>query len=234
MFESIFTTTTAASDTSITALGLLSALFVSFVLGILVSLVYMKTHGDRMPSKNFAITLVILPAVITIIILLVGNNIARAFSLAGAFSIIRFRSAPGDPKDITYVLFTMALGLACGMGFILYAVIAALILCGVMLLLEWTKFGSQKYTSKLLKITIPENLDYQNAFEDIMEKYTVSYHLSRVKTADLGSVYELFYGIMTKNELSEKEFIDELRCRNGNLNITLVLGPDQTAEGKLI
>lgn len=220
MFESIFTTT---ADTAVSITSLLIALGVSFALGLVISLVYMKTHQTRTPSQSFALTLIMLPAVITVIILLVGSNVARAFSLAGAFSIIRFRSAPGDPKDITYVLFTMAVGLATGMGYVLYAAIVAAALCLVMVILELAKFGKTGGARKILKITVPENLDYQNAFDGVMQKYTLSANLTRVKTADLGSLYELVYAVTTKNGLSDKDFIDELRCRNGNLNITLVL-----------
>lgn len=216
-----------STDASLTLPGLLAALGAAFVLGLAISLVYMKTHKTHTPTQSFALTLVILPVVITVIILLVGNNVARAFSLAGAFSIIRFRSAPGDPKDITYVLLCMAVGLATGMGLIAYAAIVATALCLIMLLLEAVKFGQPRGTKKLLKITIPESLDYQNAFDSIMEKYTLSSTLHKVKTADLGSLYELSYFVATRDGVSEKEMIDELRCRNGNLNITLVLdAPD--------
>lgn len=221
MFDSIFTST--AADTAITLPALLAALLIAFALGGAISLVYMKTHKSKAPSQSFAFTLVMLPAVVTVIILLVGSNVARAFSLAGAFSIIRFRSAPGDAKDITYVLFTMAVGLAAGMGFLLYAAIITAALCAVMLALEFTKFGQARGTEKILKITMPENLDYQDAFDEVLRKYTLCAKLHKVKTADLGSLYELMYFVTTKNEVSDKEFIDELRCRNGNMNITLVL-----------
>ena len=221
MFNSIFETTTA--DTSVTFLNLLFSLGTALAAGVLISFVYMKTHKTKSPSQSFSITLVMLPAIITIIILLVGNSVARAFSLAGAFSIIRFRSAPGDPKDITFVLFSMAVGLSCGMGYLLYGGIMAIILCAVMLLLEFIKFGRVKTTQKLLKITIPENLDYQNAFDGIMQKYTENYILAHVKTTNLGSLYELRYKITSKNNIDEKNFIDDLRCRNGNLTVALVL-----------
>lgn len=220
MFDSIFTST---EETSITFFGLLIALGVAFCLGLAISLVYMKTHKTKSPSQSFALTLVLLPAVITVIILLVGGSVARAFSLAGAFSIIRFRSTPGDPKDITYVLFSMAVGLAAGMGYMLYAVTVAVALCAAMVILELIKFGKTGTTEKLLKITVPENLDYEGAFDSVLQKYTKSARLQRVKTSDLGSLYELCYGVVTKESLGDKAFIDELRCRNGNLNITLVL-----------
>jgi hypothetical protein len=228
MFESIFTG--AASETAFTLSGLLAALGAAFALGLLVSLVYRKTHKTKTPSQSFALTLVLLPAVITVIILLVGNNVARAFSLAGAFSIIRFRSAPGDPQDITYVLLTMAVGLAVGMGFLLYAAAVGVALCAVMVLLEVCKYGQSKGTEKILKITVPENLDFQSAFDGVLQKYTLSSTLRKIKTADLGSLYELNYAVVTRDGLGEKDFIDELRCRNGNLNITLILDAPANAE----
>jgi len=205
MFESLFSSVSA--DTSITFPALLAALGTAFALGIAISLVYMKTHKTKTPSHSFAL----------------GSNIARAFSLAGAFSIIRFRSAPGDAKDITYVLFTMAVGLAAGMGFLLYAAVITAALCMMMLVLEIAGYGRSKGTVKMLKITVPENLDFKNAFDEVIQKYVISSKLQRIKTADLGSLYELVYSVTMNDSINEKDFIDELRCRNGNLNITLIL-----------
>jgi hypothetical protein len=226
--NSIFSSSSTSGNS--TSIGtLLIALGTALVLGLLISAVHMKTNRNKSSFQSFALTLVMLPAVISVIIMLVGTNIASAFSLAGAFSIIRFRSAPGDPKDIAYVLFSMAVGLACGMGFILQAFIVALILCGIMAALELLKFGSSKSASRILKITIPENLDYKDAFEGVMNKFTLSHNLNKVKTADLGSLYVLEYSVSMKDTISEKDFIDDLRCRNGNLNITLILN-SQTDE----
>lgn len=225
MFESIFDIASNSTDTAITIVNLLMALGSALVLGVFTSLIYMKTHQDKNPPQSFALTLVMIPAVIAVIVLLVGSNIARAFSLAGVFAIIRFRSAPGDPKDIAFVLLSMAIGLSCGMGYIGYAVVVALVLGLSMLLLDAVKFGKRHSTAKLLRITIPENLDYQDAFNDIMAKYTTRYNLCKVKTTDLGSLYELVYSLTTRDDLKEKDFLDELRCRNGNLNITLIMTP---------
>jgi hypothetical protein len=221
MFESIFETVT--NDMTIAPPDLILSIAAALAPGFIISIVYMKTHETKTPSRGFALTLVLLPAVITLIILLIGNSVARAFSLAGAFQSIRFRSAPGNPKDITYVLFSMAIGLCCGMGFIAYGVIATAILCGTMIILEIAKYGKTKTTEQLLKITVPENLDYQNAFDSIFQQYTASYRRVKVKTADLGSLFELHYKVTTKSSEDEKAFLDALRCRNGNLNITLVL-----------
>jgi len=207
---------------------LLVSLAVSSLLGLLISFVYARTRKAKAATSAFTSTLVLMPAVITVIIMLVGNDIARAFSLAGAFSIIRFRSAPGDPKDITFVLITMAVGLACGMGFIAYAVIAALALCGVELLLERVHYNEKKSVAQTLKITIPEDLDYRGAFDAVLARFTLKAELKKVKTTNLGSLFELSYSVATKQGISEKEFLDELRCRNGNLSITLSL--DETTE----
>jgi hypothetical protein len=223
MFESIFATT--SGDTQFTVLGLLCSLAAAIVIGLIMSVVYAKTHKTKTPSQSFMITLVLLPAVVTIIILLVGNNVARAFSLAGAFSIIRFRSAPGDPKDITYVLFSMAIGLAAGMGYLLCAALVAIILCAVMILLTVSGFGKLKNEAKLLKITVPENLDFTNAFDDILRNHTASYTRKKVRMTNMGSLYEVQYALTAKPDMNEKLFLDELRCRNGNLNI--ILAPDE-------
>ena len=223
MLDSLFTSASSTTESTLTVSNSLVALLAAFAVGILISLVYMRTHKNGSPSQSFALTIVILPAVISVIILLVGSNIARAFSLAGAFSIIRFRSVPGDPKDIAYVLFALAAGLACGMGYLTFGFLFTLVVCLVMLILNAIKFGQGRTTGKLLKIVIPENLDYQNALEDVLNQYTVSHDLIKVKTTDLGSLYELVYQVTTRDDRKEKDFIDELRCRNGNLTITLVM-----------
>lgn len=183
----------------------------------------MKTSNKGSYSQNFALTLVIVPTVIAIIVLLIGSNVARAFSLAGAFSIIKFRSAPGDPKDISYVLFTMAAGLACGVGVFGYAVLFTVFLCLLMFGLNIFNFGGKQDTQKLLKITIPEDLDYEGAFDEVFSKYTTAYELIKVRTTDLGSLFQLVYTVNIDKSVSQKEFLDALRCRNGNLNIILSL-----------
>jgi len=186
----------------------------------------MKTANKGGYSQNFSLTLVIIPTVIAIIVILIGSNIARAFSLAGAFSIIKFRSAPGDPKDIAFVLFTMAAGLACGVGAYGYAGLFTAFLCLLMYILSFINFGAKKVSHKLLKITIPEDLDYEGAFDDIFASYTTRHELIKVKTTDLGSLFQLAFTVTIDNNRSQKDFLDALRCRNGNLNITLSMNED--------
>ncbi|MCI8496878.1 MAG: DUF4956 domain-containing protein [Clostridiales bacterium] len=218
MLDTIFS---SAIGETLTFTGTLIIILASLVLGLIISLGYMHTHRREGYSASFTVTLIMLPAIISIIILLVGNNVARAFSLAGAFSLIRFRSAPGDPKDIAYVFFTLGVGLACGMGYIGYAALFAVILCLVMEVLAAVRFGSPRHTSMSLRITIPENLNYQGLFDDILAKNTVSWHLKRVKTCDFGALFELTYQLELKNDCDQKEFLDSLRCLNGNLSISL-------------
>lgn len=170
-----------------------------------------------------AVTLLMLPIILSVIILFIGSNIARAFSLAGTLSIIRFRSAPGDPKDIGFIFFDIAAGLACGVGLYGYGAIFVAILCIIMILAEKFKFFEKKHVQKVLKITIPENLNYQGAFDEILKKYTKKYSLTRIKTTDLGSLFELNYNVIMLHDEDEQEFINELRCRNGNLNIILAV-----------
>ncbi|MWC30262.1 DUF4956 domain-containing protein [Paenibacillus sp. MMS18-CY102] len=225
MIESIFATAATSSD--LTLAHALLTIFISIALGGIISLTYMKTQTGF--TQNFALTMIVLPTIVAIIILLIGSNIARAFSLAGAFSIIRFRSAPGDPKDIAFVLFTMAAGLACGVGAFGYAVLFTIILCILMFVLKAANFGAKKATQKLLKVTIPENLGYEEAFDEIFQSFKIDYELRKVRTTELGSLYELVYAVTIDHLTNQKELLDAIRCRNGNLDITLTMSP-ATAE----
>lgn len=185
---------------------------------------YLRCRKRGTPSQSFAITLIVLPAIVTIIILLVGNNVARAFSLAGAFAIIRFRSVPGSSRDITYVLLCMAVGLACGMGYLVYGLLFALLLSAILALLNVTDFGARHAQgARQLRVTIPEDLDYEGAFDDILNRYTDKWEIIRVRTADLGSVFELRYSVTLKQGMSNKAMIDEIRAINGNMNVSLDL-----------
>ncbi|GIM28361.1 DUF4956 domain-containing protein [Clostridium polyendosporum] len=212
-----------ASGSNITITTVVAVTAAAIILGLIISLVYMKTNNKSGYSSGFATTLIMLPLIISIIILLVGNNVARAFSLAGAFSIIRFRSVPGEPRDISYVLFTLAIGLACGMGFIGYGIIFTIILCLLMVVLEKTKFASNKNKNMQLKIMVPEDLNYEDAFDEILNKYTSSWRIENIRTKEFGATFELTYIINLLEEINKKDFIDELRCRNGNLKISLTL-----------
>ena len=223
--ENLFSS--GAAETGAFSIDLAQAVYSmlsAFLVGAVISVTYMKTN-PRNYSQNFTVTLMVLPAIVSIIILLIGNNIARAFSLAGAFSIIRFRSAPGDPKDIAYVLFTMAAGLGIGVGAFGYSILFTLVLCAFIYLLSVLKFGRKKTSQRLLKITIPEDLEFEEAFAEVFRQFNMDYELKKVRTAELGSLYEAVYLITMHEQTNRKEFLDALRCRNGNLDITLTMSP---------
>lgn len=217
MLDTILTSTTGES---LTLTNTLIILVVSIILGLIISISYMKTSKEEVVTSGFAITLIMLPAIISIIILLVGNNVARAFSLAGAFSIIRFRSEPKDPKDISYIFFTLAVGLSAGMGYIVYAILFTVILCLIMFILKFINYAEPDKSCLELRITIPENLNYENIFDDILKKYTSSWKFKKVKTKEFGSLFEITYSVVMNNG-NQKKFIDEIRCRNGNLGVIL-------------
>lgn len=187
----------------------------SIILGLTIAYIYM---GQGRCSKNFAITLVTLPVLVQVVIMMVNGNLGTGVAILGAFGLVRFRSVPGTSKEICCVFFAMAVGLATGMGFITFAVMITVVISLLLLILSKTTFGETK-SLRLLKITIPESLDYTEAFNDIFERYAKEVTLNRVKTTNLGSLFELNYDIVLKDDKQEKALIDELRCRNGNLTI---------------
>ncbi|MCM3173780.1 MULTISPECIES: DUF4956 domain-containing protein [Paenibacillus] len=222
MLDSLFSS--ALDDTTLTFSSSVITIGLAIILGLIISLTYMKTNQSTY-SQSFTLTMVVLPVIVAIIILLIGSNIARAFSLAGAFSIIRFRSAPGDPKDIAYVLFTMASGLACGVGAFGYAVLFTVVLCVLMFVLSRFNFGGKKSQQKTLKVTIPENLSYEEALNEVFHTFNVPFDLKKIRTTELGSLYELVYSVTIHESVSQKEFLDAIRTRNGNLDISLTMSP---------
>ena len=212
MFQSLLTN--AAGQ--VTASGALICLFASLLCGLVISLLYMFKSNY---TKSFAIGLILLPALVQVVITVVNGNLGAAVSVMGAFSLIRFRSLPGTTKDITFIFFAMAVGLSNGMGYVFYSGGTTLVLAVIYLILVLTKFGEGSKGEKSLKILIPEALDYTTVFDDTFEKYLSKSELVKVKTTDLGSIFELNYMITIKDPAKEKEFVDELRTKNGNLTI---------------
>lgn len=189
----------------------------SLILGAVIAWV----HGlQNNSSKGFIMTIALLPAIVQVVIMLVNGNLGTGVAVMGAFSLVRFRSIPGNAKEISSIFLAMAVGLATGMGYLTAAVLFAIIIGGVSILYNVTSFGEPKYKEKELKITIPEGLDYTGIFDDLFKQYTTKNELVKVKTANMGSLYKLDYRIRLKNPTEEKVLIDELRCRNGNLEIT--------------
>lgn len=219
MFESIIGSTTA--DGVVYVKASLVCVAASLIMGILVAVSYIIAMRKKRTSEHFALALILVPAIVTAVILMVGSNVARAFSIAGIFALIRFRSVPGDAKDITYIFSCAAIGLSNGMGYIGFAGVFTLIVCVAFVVFSAICSRFFCDMTKQLKIVVPEDMNYTEIFEDLLQKYTKSYELERVKTTNLGSMYELTYGVLMNEDQNEKEFIDEIRCRNGNLNVSL-------------
>lgn len=205
-------------ENPITLSGFLICLVVAMALGVLTAVVF--TYKSR-HSASFALTLSVLPMVVCIVIMLVNGNVGTGIAVAGAFTLVRFRSVPGTAREIAAIFTTMAIGLALGMGYVGIAVIFFLFAAGFTLILTKINFGAASKCEKQLKITIPENFNYEGLFDDLFEKYTVHTHLKKVQTTNMGTLYELTYEVLFSDTVVPKEFIDELRARNGNLNISI-------------
>lgn len=212
----------AISDTTTTTLSMgafTACIIAALVMGLILS--SSIQFGDNI-SKSFAVTIALLPPVVCVVIMMVNGSIGAGIAVAGTFSLVRFRSVPGTAKEITAVFIAMAIGLACGMGNLGYALVFTVITIIALLILENTKFGEPKKVTenRAIRITIPEDLDYTAVFDDLFQQYTNTYHLMMVKTTNLGSLFRLSYNVTLKNADEEKEFIDKLRVRNGNLEIS--------------
>lgn len=170
-------------------------------------------------TQSFAVTLAILPVVVQVVIMLVNGNIGAGVAVAGAFSLVRFRSAPGTAREIGVLFLGMAIGLATGMGYVGLAALTFVIVSAALLALTALHFGQRDSGERSLKITIPENLDYEGLFDDLFDQYTKSHTLVKVKTSNMGTLYELEYRVTLRSDSVPKAFLDALRCRNGNLNI---------------
>ncbi|MBQ2444194.1 MAG: DUF4956 domain-containing protein [Clostridia bacterium] len=192
----------------------------ALIIGIFLSFIYTVKNKY---TKSFLITLTVLPAVVCVVIMMVNGNVGAGVAVAGAFGLVRFRSAPGTAKEIATIFLAMGAGMIAGMGYLAYAFLFSIIMGVILLICNVSGFGENRnaLNEKILKITIPEDLDYSDLFDDLMEEYTEKYEIASVKTTNMGSMFKLTYNITLKDITKEKKFIDELRCRNGNLEISI-------------
>ncbi len=221
MLDSLFTGIfDAQAAEALEVRDFLICLGAALLLGLIISLCYMFRNRT---SRSFAATLAILPAIVCAVIMMVNGNIGAGVAVAGAFSLVRFRSAPGSAKEIGIIFMAMVSGLICGVGYIGYAFLFTLIMCAAVLIYTVIDLGGSKVSvrEKTLRITIAEDLDYTGIFDEILTQYTTAHELTHVKTTNMGSMYRLTYDITLKDHRIEKEFIDKLRVRNGNLEISL-------------
>ncbi|HLQ72633.1 MAG TPA: DUF4956 domain-containing protein [Bacillota bacterium] len=197
------------------------AIILSFILTLIVTRVYKLTYRGRDYSQSFIHTVIIMGVVVSVIMIAIGNNIAVAFGLVGAFSIIRFRSAMSDPKDIAFIFFGMAAGILCGLGFYLIAIAFTITLSILIYVLYVTDYGKKTGADRLLRIKIPENLQYDGLFDDIFDELLSDRALMRVSTTNLGTMITLEYEIVMKENVSDQNLIDKIRERNANLNVQI-------------
>ena len=200
-----------------------SGVLAAFGLALLLGLVIAALYRSCTVSQGFPVVLALMPMLVTAVIMIVNGNLGASVAVLGAFGLVRFRSAPGTALEIGFLFFSMAVGLATGMGFLTMAVLITVLAGAVFLLLEKSGFGRKETKDRLLKITIAEDLDYDGIFDDLFQKYTRHAVLERVKTTNMGTMYELSYLVEMRNMSQQKTFIDALRCRNGNLTISMGL-----------
>ena len=216
MLDSVFTTTAS----TVTAGTFLLCVACSLVLGLLLAAAYMFRSRY---TKSFVATVAMLPAVVCGVLMMVNGNIGAGVAVAGVFGLVRFRSVPGTAKEIGIIFLAMGAGLIAGMGYLGYAALFTIVMCAVMLLYNSLDFGTKKNAAlyKTLRVTIPEDLDYTNVFEDVFPLYVREWERRQVKTTNMGSLFRLTYDITLRDAGEEKALIDALRTRNGNLEITV-------------
>ena len=210
MFDSILTST-------LTPVNFFVCLGVAMILGLIVALTHQKTARS---SANFTTTLAVLPMLVAMAIMLVNGNLGAGVATVGVFSLVRFRSIAGNSRSILSVFFAMAIGLACGTGYITFAALFTVLISLVLFALKAIRFG-EATREQQLKIIVPEDLDYTNLFDDIFGAYTSRFELIKAKTTNMGSLFELTYRINLKGNVNEKQFIDKIRVKNGNLKVCL-------------
>lgn len=220
-FSSVFGTTESLVG-AVSAADFLLCCAASIVLGAACAAVYMFRHAY---TKNFVVTLALLPLIVQMVITLVNGNLGAGIAVMGVFNLVRFRSIPGSAKDIGSVFLAMAVGLATGMGFLGLAVVFTLVVAAVNLLFVLSPFGRPREPGKMLRITIPEDLEYDGVFDAVLQRYAAEVELTEVTTTNMGSLFQLTYQLRLRAPGAEKALIDELRCLNGNLKITLGMVP---------
>ncbi len=214
----IATSTTDTTGLTMSDVGIKLAFGV--ILGFCISVAYIICNKDNY-SRNFALSMILLPSLVAAVIWFIGSDITRAISLGGIFSLIKFRSVPGDSKDITEVFITMVAGLAIGLGYYEAAVLVTVVAVAVLIVFTYSPYAKKKDDEQQLRITVPESLDFQDVFDEVLKEYTSTYSLDHIKTTHMGTLFELTYHVKMKDESQTKAFMDELRTRNGNLSVSI-------------
>lgn len=221
MFDSIFAgvDASATATSSLSLVPFLTSVVAALGLGLVLALIY--CFRSRF-TKSFVVTLATLPAIVAVVIMMVNGNLGAGVAVAGAFSLVRFRSVPGQARDIAFIFLAMAVGLVCGMGYLGYALLICGVLGGANLVLQLLDFGgTSARLDRTVRITVPEDLDFVGLFDEVLERYTSTHELVSVKTTNMGSLYKLAYNVQLRDAGCVRQLVDDLRCRNGNLEIAL-------------
>ena len=222
MFNSIIEYDSILGITNLSVTTFLAVFITSLVIGFGISAIYMLTHKKEGFAQSYAITLIMLPPIVAVLLMLI-DTVEGGLALAGVFTLTRFRSIAADPKDVCYVFMAMASGVIIGKGYIVVAIIFFVIMAVVMYLLNLMNYAAPKASDMTLKITVPEDLNYEHLFDSILNKYTNNWKLRRVKTTNFGSLFDCIYSIQLPDNVDQKKFLDELRTLNGNMTIQLTL-----------
>jgi hypothetical protein len=207
--------------TTLTLGHALIALGTTIGLAFLLSMTYWFTHRNLALRSTIMMTILLMGPIAGIVVLVVGNSLARAVSIGGGIALIRYRYTMSDPRDLIYLFLSLAIGMACGVGAIGYAVVATVVICIVLIVANLTKFDNMRARTLKLKITVPEDINYVGMFEPVLNQYCKSWVLNKVKTTDYGTLIDLYYHIRPKDLSEQKQMIDAIRCMNGNLNVVL-------------
>ncbi len=220
MMEFLFPPVT---DVEMTAANTVISLMFALALSLALAFTFVFANKKRGYISSFPAAIVMLAPLMAGVTMIININVITAVSLGGAVALLRIRSYPKDTKDIISLFFAIVIGVGCGTGYYGVTIIITIVMCAIMILMAVTKFGIPKRTSMLLKITVPEDLNFEGAFDDVLDEYTDEYNLKEIRTTDFGSLYELRYIINLPEDSDRREFIDQLRARNGNLDVILTL-----------
>ena len=220
MMDFLFPT---ASVADLTVTGVLTSMGFALVLGVILSIAYIISRKRKGYISSFPAAIVVLAPLMAGVTMIINSNVATAISLGGALALLRIRSYPKDTADIVSLLFSLIIGIGCGVGYYGITIIMTLVLCAIMIVLSLTHFGIPSHKHLLLKITVPEELNFDGAFDEILDKFCDEFTLKEIRTSDFGSLYELRYNIVLGDGVNRREFIDDLRTRNGNLDVSMTL-----------
>ncbi|MDE5768456.1 MAG: DUF4956 domain-containing protein [Oscillospiraceae bacterium] len=222
IFDSVISYDALTQSTNFSMATFLGCMLCALVIGFGISMIYMLTRKKEGYAQSYALTLIMLPPIVCVLLLLI-DTVAGGLAIAGVFTLTRFRSVAGDPKDICFVFMAMACGVIFGKGYITIGIIFFIIMAVVLYTLNLLNYAAPKANDMTLKISVPENLNYEHLFDAVLDKYTTSWRLRRVKTTNFGSMFDCIYSIQLPMNVDQKKFLDELRTLNGNMTITLTL-----------